>query len=81
MQAEFYGDNRQSERQRRVRQGTSDIQISRRGRAASEDEVFIDSDGLLYDIEIGHEEEKFDGFHTAFPACLTLKPKQEEYGE
>lgn len=49
--------------------------------SASEDGVFIDSDGLLYDIEIGREEEKFDGFHTAFPACLTLKPKQEEYGE
>ena len=26
--------------------------------SASEDEVFIDSDGLLYDIEIGHEAEQ-----------------------
>lgn len=49
--------------------------------SASEDEVFIDSDGLLYDIEIGHEAEQFDGFDTVYPASLTLKPKQEQYGE
>lgn len=46
--------------------------------SASEDEVFIDSDGLLYDIEIGYEAEQFDGFDTVYPACLTLKPKQEK---
>lgn len=49
--------------------------------SASEDEVFIDSDGFLYDIEIGHESGQFDGFYTIYPACLTLKPKQEKYGE
>ena len=44
---------------------------------ASEDEVFIEIDGILYDIDFGHEEEKFDGFYTAYPASLTLKPKPE----
>ena len=42
--------------------------------SASEDEVFIEVDGLLYDIDFGHEEEKFDGFFTAYPASLILKP-------
>ena len=42
--------------------------------SASEDEVFIEVDGLFYDIDFGHEEEKFDGFFTAYPASLTLKP-------
>lgn len=42
--------------------------------SASEDEVFIEVDGLLYDIDFGHEEESFDGFFTAYPASLTLKP-------
>ncbi|MDE5998266.1 MAG: hypothetical protein K2G77_08675 [Muribaculaceae bacterium] len=40
----------------------------------SEDEVFIEIDGILYDIDFGHKEEAFDGFFTAYPACLTLKP-------
>lgn len=40
----------------------------------SEDEVFIEIDGVLYDIDFGHEEEKFDGFYTAYPASLILKP-------
>lgn len=42
-----------------------------------EDEVYIEIDGVLYDIDFGHEEEKFDGFYTSFPAALTLKPKEE----
>ena len=42
--------------------------------SASEDEVFIEVDGLLYDIDFGHEEEKLDGFFTAYPASLILKP-------
>ena len=42
--------------------------------SASEDEVFIEVDGLFYDIDFGHEEEKFDGFFTAYPASLILKP-------
>lgn len=44
--------------------------------SASEDEVFIDSEGLLFDIEIGHEDEVFDGFYSVYPACLTLKIKK-----
>lgn len=44
--------------------------------SASEDEVFIDSEGLLFDIEIGHEDEVFDGFSSVYPACLTLKLKK-----
>ena len=46
--------------------------------SASEDEVFIDSEGLLFDIEIGHEDEVFDGFYAVYPACLTLKLKKED---
>lgn len=46
--------------------------------SASEDEVFIEMDGLLYDIDFGHEDETFDGFYTAYPASLTLKPKEEQ---
>ena len=45
--------------------------------SASEDEVFIEIDGILYDIDFGHEEEKFDGFVTFYPASLTLRPKDE----
>lgn len=45
--------------------------------SASEDEVYIEIDGVLYDIDFGHEEEKFDGFYTAYPASLTLKPIDE----
>lgn len=43
----------------------------------SEDDVYIEVDGILYDIDFGHEEEKFDGFYTAYPASLILKPKYE----
>ena len=43
--------------------------------SASEDEVYIEIDGALYEIDFGHQEETFDGFYTAFPAALTLIPK------
>lgn len=46
--------------------------------SANEEEVFIEIDDTLYEIEIGHQEEMFDGFDTVYPACLTLKPKQEQ---
>lgn len=48
--------------------------------SCEEDEVFIDIDGTLYDIdeELGYEPEKFDGFDTAYPALIFLKPKDEE---
>lgn len=42
--------------------------------SATEDEVYIEIEGIMYDIDFGHEDEKFDGFYTAYPACLTLKP-------
>ena len=48
--------------------------------SCEEDEVFIDIDGTLYDIDsdLGHEPEKFDGFDTAYPALIFLKPKFDE---
>lgn len=52
-------------------------ELTERLSSESEDEVYIEIDGVLYDIDFGHEEEKFDGFYTAFPAALTLKPKDE----
>lgn len=45
--------------------------------SSDEEEVFIEIDDTLYEIEIGHQEETFDGFDTVYPASLTLKPKQE----
>ncbi len=45
--------------------------------SASEEEVYIEVEGTLYDIDFGHEDEKFDGFYTVYPACLTLKPKDQ----
>ena len=44
--------------------------------SANEEEVYIDIDGTLYEIEIGHCEEAFDGFDTVYPACLSLKAKR-----
>ena len=40
----------------------------------SEEEVFVNIDGTLYDIEIEHVPESFDGFETAYPAAIALKP-------
>lgn len=45
--------------------------------SADEEEVFVEIDDVLYDIEIGHQEESFDGFFTAYPATLTIKPKSD----
>lgn len=47
--------------------------------SADEEEVLIDIDGVLYEIDenIGHEEQKFDGFDTLYPAAIVLKPKDE----
>lgn len=45
--------------------------------SASEEEVMVEIDDALYEIEIGHEDEAFDGFDTVYPACLTLKAKNE----
>ena len=43
--------------------------------SASEEEVLVEIDDTLYEIEVGHEEEAFDGFDTLYPACLTIKAK------
>lgn len=42
-------------------------------------EVYImDEDGVLYDIEVGYVPEQFDGFETAYPACIKLTKKEEQ---
>lgn len=43
--------------------------------SASEEEVLIEIDDTLYEIEVGHQDEAFDGFDTLYPACLTIKAK------
>ena len=45
--------------------------------SSDKEEVFLEDPetGLLHDIEIKHIEEQFDGFDTAYPACLALKFK------
>ena len=41
---------------------------------ASEEEVYIeDEEGVQYDIEVERQDETFDGFYTAYPACIVLK--------
>ena len=45
---------------------------------SDEEEVYIEIDNTLYDIETGHVDEVFDGFDTVYPACLTLKAKEDE---
>lgn len=46
--------------------------------SASEEEVYVEIDDVLYEISIGHQDEAFDGFDTVYPACITLKPKNDE---
>lgn len=42
-------------------------------------EVYImDEDGVLYDIEVGYVPEQFDGFESAYPACIKLTKKEEQ---
>lgn len=41
-----------------------------------EEEVFIEIDDLLYDIQIGHVEETFDGFDTVYEACIKIQAKK-----
>ena len=36
-----------------------------------EEEVYIEIDDVLYDVEISHQDMIFDGFDTAYPACIT----------
>lgn len=53
------------------------LKLIRQLSSATEDEVLIEIDGTLYEFDFGHQEETFDGFYTAFPACLTLKPIEQ----
>ena len=48
--------------------------------SSDEEEVLIQIDDTLYEVdeEVLHKEEKFDGFYTAFPAAIVLKPKKYE---
>ena len=36
---------------------------------------FMDEDGVLWDLEVGYVAEQFDGFETAYPACIKLVKK------
>jgi len=50
--------------------------------SASEEDVYIKAeDGLLDDFDIEQVDEQFDGFYTAFPACITLVPKSDNEHE
>lgn len=41
-------------------------------------EVYVESsDGVLCEFELGYVPEQFDGFETAYPACVKLVPKEE----
>lgn len=48
--------------------------------SADEEYVAIDVDGQLYGIadEPDHEPERFDGFVTAYPAMIVLRPIDDE---
>ena len=48
--------------------------------SSDEEEVLIQIDDTLYEVdeEVLHKEEKFDGFYTALPAAIVLKPKKSE---
>lgn len=51
--------------------------------SADEEYVQIEVDGMLYNIdpELGHEEERFDGFYSVFPATVFLRLTDEENEE
>lgn len=47
--------------------------------SSEEEEVFVvDEDGWEHDIEIEHKDEVFDGFYTAYPACIVIKAKKTD---
>lgn len=51
--------------------------------SSDEEEVLIQIEDVLYDVdeELIHKEETFDGFYTAYPAAVVLKPKQTDDNE
>lgn len=44
--------------------------------SVDEEEVYVNIDNDLYEIDIEHHEEVFDGFDTVYPACISLKGKK-----
>ena len=55
------------------------LELIERLSSANEEDVLIEIDGTLYEIGgIGHVDESFDGFATAFPAAVKLVPKMED---
>ena len=48
---------------------------------SDEVEVLIQVEDVLYEVddEVTHKEETFDGFYTAYPAAIVLKPKSSDY--
>lgn len=49
-------------------------------RSGEEEDVFIEIDGVLYEIEdeLRHKEATFDGFYTAYPAATVLKVSMKD---
>lgn len=49
--------------------------------SSDEEEVLIQIDDTLYEVDddVIHKEETFDGFYTAYPAAIVLKPKNSDY--
>ena len=48
--------------------------------SSDEEEVLIQIDDTLYEVDddVIHKEETFDGFYTAYPAAIVLKPKHTD---
>ena len=44
--------------------------------SVDEEEAFVNLDGELYEIDIEHHEEVFDGFDTVYPSCVSFKAKK-----
>ena len=44
--------------------------------SVDEEEVYVNIDGVLYEIEIEHHEEIFDGFDSVYPGCISIKAKK-----
>lgn len=44
--------------------------------SVDEEEVYVNIDGVLYEIEIEHHEETFDGFDTVYPSCISVKARR-----
>ena len=51
--------------------------------SSDEEEVLIQIEDVLYEVDddVIHKEETFDGFYTAYPAAVVLKPQQTDDNE